>query len=107
MKKFKLKDMRAGWFVGNFEPAVYKTSKFEVAYKVHKRNEIWPKHYHLKAKEINCLIKGKMKLNRNRINSGDIFVIEPGEVVKPRFLEDCYLIVIKVPSYRKDKYEVV
>lgn len=99
--------MRGGWFIGNFEPTSYKTKQFEVAYKVHKKNEAWPKHYHQKATEINCLIKGKMSLNRTKFNGGDIFVIEPGEVAKPKFLEECRLIVIKVPSRPKDKYEVV
>lgn len=107
MKKFKLKDMRGGWFVGDFQPTVFKTKKFEVAYKIHKKNEVWPKHYHRKATEINCLIKGKMRLNRTILTQGDIFVIKPDEVVKPVFLATCQLIVIKVPSRPKDKYEVV
>lgn len=99
--------MRGGWFAGNFKPAAFKTKKFEVAYKIHKKGELWSKHYHRKATEINCLVKGKMSLNRTKLNGGDIFVIEPGEAAKPKFLEECRLIVIKVPSCKKDKYEVV
>lgn len=99
--------MRGGWFVGNFEPTAFKTEKFEVGYKLHKKGELWSKHYHRKATEINCLIKGRMRLNRAEFKSGDIFVIEPGEIAEPEFLQNCQLIIIKVPSLQKDKYEVV
>ena len=99
--------MRGGWFIGNFEPAAFKTKTCEVAYKVHKKGELWSKHYHRKVIEINCLVSGKMRLNRTSLKAGDIFVIEPGEAAKPKFLEECRLIVIKVPSRPKDKYEVV
>ncbi|MFH0942919.1 MAG: hypothetical protein V1810_01970 [Candidatus Beckwithbacteria bacterium] len=107
MKKFKLKNMRGGWFVGNFQPTAFKTKHFEVGYKLHKKGERWPKHYHQQTTEINYLIKGRMKLNRAEFKSGDIFMIEPGEIAKPEFLQTCQLIVVKVPSLPKDKYEVV
>jgi len=99
--------MQGGWFVGDFQPNVFKTKKFEVGYKIHKKGELWPKHYHRKATEINCLISGKMNLNQTTLQEGDIFVIEPGEAASPKFLEECCLIVIKVPGCKKDKYEVV
>ncbi|KKS79554.1 MAG: hypothetical protein UV54_C0032G0006 [Candidatus Beckwithbacteria bacterium GW2011_GWA2_43_10] len=99
--------MQGGWFVGDFQPTAFKTKKFEVGYKIHKKGELWPKHYHRKAIEINCLVKGKMRLNQTTLKEGDIFVIEPGEAARPKFLEECCLIVIKVPSRPKDKYAVV
>ena len=38
--------MVKGWFVGDFEPSVYKTKEFEVGYFTHKKGEKWPFHYH-------------------------------------------------------------
>lgn len=103
MQKFKLEDMTGGWFVGDFTPAAFTTDKFEVCYKRHTKGEFWDKHYHPVATEINLLIKGKMKINDELITSGEIFIISPKEVVKPIFLEDCELVIIKTPSLKKDK----
>lgn len=96
---------KGGWFVGDFEPTTYKTDQFEVSYKLHYKNEEWPKHYHKLSTEINFLIKGKMMINETLIESGKIFIIEKNESVKPIFLENCELIVIKTPSVKNDKYE--
>ena len=49
MKKFKLDDMKGGWFVGNFEPSVMKAD-FEVGIPDTK-----------KGTEINVMRKGKNK----------------------------------------------
>ncbi|MBU1200206.1 hypothetical protein KJ953_01565 [Patescibacteria group bacterium] len=106
MKINKLKNMKGGWFVGDFVPSVFRTKDFEVAYMTHYKGQEWPKHYHKVASEINYLIRGKMKINREILEEGDIFVIEPGEVVKPEFMSDCELIVVKTPSVVGDKYEI-
>ena len=95
---------KGGWFVGNFEPTVFKTDQFEVSYKLHYKDEDWPKHHHKESTEINFLLHGKMLINDILIESGKIFVIEKNESVKPIFLEDCELIVIKTPSVANDKY---
>jgi mannose-6-phosphate isomerase-like protein (cupin superfamily) len=106
MKVFDSKNFmeKGGWFVGDFEPTILKTSDFEVAYKLHYKNEDWPKHHHKISTEINFLIRGKMLINDILIQTGEIFVIEKNESVKPKFLEDCELIVIKTPSVKNDKY---
>lgn len=96
---------KGGWFIGNFEPTVFKTNDFEVSYKLHHKGEEWPKHHHKISEEINFLIRGKMLINNVLIENGKIFVIERNESVKPVFLEDCELIVVKVPSSKNDKYE--
>jgi hypothetical protein len=98
VKVLKLKDMKSGWFVGNFEPTAYKTEDFEVNYRVHKAGEEWDYHYHTTVTEINLLIKGKMTIQNTTLVSGDIFIIEPFEVTDPEFLEDCAVVCVKTPS---------
>lgn len=93
-----------GWFIGNFDPSVVKTEQFEVSYKLHYKNENWTKHHHKIATEVNFLIRGRMSINDIIIGPGKIFVIEKNESVKPIFLEDCELIVVKFPSVKNDKY---
>tara|TARA_B100000902_G_scaffold399844_1_gene472956 strand:- start:7952 stop:9619 length:1668 start_codon:yes stop_codon:yes gene_type:complete len=102
-KLYKMKDMFRGWYIGNFEPAAYKTKTFEAGYLIHKKGEMWDVHYHEHIKEINFLVKGKMILNDLEINEGDIFIIDKYEIACPIFLEDCYIFVIKVPSVIGDK----
>jgi len=46
-----------------------------------------------------------MTVNDVIIESNTVFVIEKNESVKPIFLEDCELIVVKVPSSLNDKYD--
>jgi len=101
---FKIEDMFRGWFIGNFEPSVSKQETFEVGYLLHKKGEIWDTHYHNNIKEINLLISGKMILNDNIvINKNEIFIIDSKTIVSPIFLEDCYIICIKIPSFKGDK----
>ena len=101
-----IKNMYRGWFIGNFEPSVYKTEEFEVGILYHPKGEKWPKHFHKEAVEINVLISGKMIINNELLLSGSIFVIEKNEIADPEFLEDCTIVCVKTPSVPGDKYEV-
>jgi len=98
MKIDKIDNMKGGWFVGNFEPTAYKTTEFEVSYKVHTKGERWGYHYHTEVTEINYLVKGTMILQDQVLTSGDIFTLEPYEIADPEFITDCELVVVKTPS---------
>jgi hypothetical protein len=102
----KIKDYVRGWFIGNFEPSILKTSDFEVGLLTHKKDEYWAPHFHKDSVEYNVLISGKMIVRGKELNSGDVFVFEKEEVADPVFLEDCTLVVVKVPSIPSDKFEV-
>ena len=107
MEVLNINDMTGGWFIGNFEPSALKTNQFEVCYKVHKKGEAWPVHYHKVATEINYLIRGAMRIKNRELREGDIFILHPGEIADPVFLDDCELIVVKTPSVKNDKYEPI
>ena len=104
MKTFRIENMKGGWFIGDFLPVAYKTSQFEVGTKLHKKGEKWPMHYHKLGTEITFLVNGEMIIQDKVLKSGDIFIVEPMEIVNPTFTEDCFVIVIKVPSIPGDKY---
>jgi hypothetical protein len=95
-----------GWFIGNFDPSVLKTPDFEVGYLVRKKNEKHDHHYHKIAKEYNYLIKGSLFLHDQVLSAPCIFVIEPWEISEPKFLTDCHILCVKVPSLPGDKYEI-
>lgn len=106
MNVFSMNDMHRGWFVGNFEPSVYNTDKFEAGYKFHKKGEPWEIHFHKISTEINFLLEGKMSIQGKQLESGDIFVINPYEIADPVFIEDCHVFTIKVPAASDDKFVI-
>lgn len=106
MEIIRFEKMKGGWFVGNFEPAAYRTDKFEVCYKKHHKGEKWDIHYHKIATEINYLIDGKMIIQGKYLVSGDVFIIHPYEISNPEFITDCAIIVVKTRSIRGDKYKI-
>ena len=95
--------MKNGWFIGNFEPSVLKTPDFEVGILKHSKGEKWPKHKHEQLEEYNYLLSGKMIIHNTEIHAGTIFVFQRGEIADPVFLEDCIVVVVKVPSVPGDK----
>ena len=104
MKIYHVSDYHNGWFIGNFDPTILKREDFEVGYKKHKIGEQYDIHYHKETIEINLLTKGKMIIQDKTLNAGDIFVIYPYEISDPIFIEDCEVLVVRVPSVSKDKY---
>ena len=105
MKTAKLNSMIKGWFVGNFEPSLYKTNNCEVAVKTYKKGDKERKHFHKIATEITVVIKGKVKMFEKIFSDGDIIVVEPGEATAFEALEDTINAVVKLPGANNDKYE--
>ena len=104
VKKNKLEHMTRGWLVGNFTPSILKTNAFEVGYLKHHKGQEWPAHLHKEADEYNILIKGKLSINNEIIDEGEIFIIPKGMLSSAKFLEDCEIVCIKVPSNTNDKF---
>ena len=102
----QLADYHKGWFLGNFEPSLLKTESFEASIMRFKKDEYVAPHTHRIATEYNVLIEGKMSIQNTIINRNEIFILEPYEITDPIYLEDCTLLVIKVPSVPGDKYDV-
>lgn len=104
MNKFRLEDMVRGWFVGNFEPSIFKTNAVEVGIKTYQKGDYEERHYHKIAIEITAIIKGKVKMNDKIYQAGDILVIEPFEDTDFEALEDTQNVVVKIPGAVNDKY---
>ena len=104
MKTYKIEEFTKGWFVGDFEPSLLKTKQFEVGLLNRIKDQKESLHYHRFSTEITLVVKGKIKIHGKNFEAGDIFIVEPWEVVDPEILEDTQLCVIKVPSIPGDKY---
>ena len=106
MDVYNIKDFKNGWFIGNFNPSIFKNPFFEVAHYTHKAGYIGPLHTHKVAEEVTYIVKGRLNASGKVLKTGDMFVYHPDEVADVMFLEDTDLIVIKWPSVPNDKYNV-
>jgi quercetin dioxygenase-like cupin family protein len=100
-----LNNFKNGWFIGNFEPSLNKTSNFEIGLHHYKKGFIGPPHIHKVATEYNLIVSGEVKLAGNLVlKEGAIFVFGPGQYMMVEFLEDTTLVIVKTPSVPNDKY---
>ena len=106
MKTAKLSEMTKGWFVGNFEPTLYKTNDVEVAVKSYSAGAYEKKHYHKIATEITVVTKGIIRMNGVEYSAGDIIIMEPNEATDFYSVTDAENVVVKLPGANNDKYEV-
>lgn len=96
--------MVKGWFVGDFEPTLYRTDTTEVAVKKYAAGDKEEAHYHRIATELTLIISGEVAMNGKRYSAGDIVLMEPGESTDFEALTETVNVVVKVPSARNDKY---
>lgn len=104
MEVFKLDDMVRGWFVGGFEPTLYKTGAVEVAVQTFKAGDKEASHCHKIATEITVIVSGKAIMKGVEYCAGDIIRIAPGVYTDFHALEDTVTTVVKLPGALNDKY---
>ncbi len=104
MKSSKLSDMVRGWFVGNFDPTLYRTNDVEVAVKTYKAGDMESAHYHKIATEITVVNEGNIRMFNKVWKRGDIIVAEPNDVTSFEALTEAVLTVVKLPGANNDKY---
>jgi quercetin dioxygenase-like cupin family protein len=106
MEVHKISEMKGGWFIGNFEPSLFKTNDVEVAMKTYSKGAYEEKHYHKIATEYTLIVEGRVRMFGEEYSSGDIIVISPNEATDFEALTDVKTVVVKVPGANNDKYLV-
>jgi len=104
MDKHNIDDFVRGWFIGGFEPTLFKTTDVEVAVQYFKKGDKEASHCHKIATEITMIVSGKAKMKECILEAGDILKIAPGEYTDFEALEDTVTTVIKLPGALNDKY---
>jgi mannose-6-phosphate isomerase-like protein (cupin superfamily) len=104
MKITKLSSMTNGWFIGDFEPTLFKTKDFEVAIQHFDAGEKAGWHVHKLATEYTVIVSGRAEMNGRALEAGDIVVLEPGEGSDFNALTDVVTAVVKTPSVKGDKH---
>lgn len=106
MKVKNIDDCVRGWFIGNFDESILKTTDFEVAYMKWSKGPFPDMHFQRVATEYNLLTRGSCIVNGVTYREGDFFVFEPYVVNEGEWLEYSECVVVKTPSAPNDKQVV-
>lgn len=104
MEKFNLENFTKGWFIGNFEPSLFKTNDFEVSVKRYRVGDYENSHHHKISTEYTIIIDGEVEMNGIKYKKDDIIIISPNESTDFKCLTDVTTIVVKTPSSKDDKF---
>ena len=102
----KLDDMIRGWFVGDFEPTVERSSEVEVAIKSYVAGDAEERHVHKVATEVTAVVSGTVRMDGRELRAGEIAVLEPGEASDFEAVTDATVVAVKTPAVAGDKYLV-
>lgn len=105
MRHAVLGEMVRGWFVGDFEPSVLRSSACEVAVRHYQEGDCEALHHHRLASEITVVVSGEVEMLGRLWQAGDIVLVEPGEATAFRALSGAVCVVVKVPGVLGDKFE--
>lgn len=102
----KLDDMVRGWFVGDFEPTVHRSSEVEVAIKSYAAGDSEERHVHKIATELTAVVSGSVRMDGVELHAGEIVEIAPGQPSDFLALTDAVVVAVKLPAVAGDKYRV-
>ncbi len=102
--KHDLSDFIKGWFIGDFEPTLVKTTQFEVGVKNYKKGDFEVKHFHKVATEYTVIVSGRCIMLGQEFGPNEIVQINPGIATSFEALEDVVTLVVKIPSLPNDKF---
>jgi hypothetical protein len=104
MTESKLENMIGGWFIGNFDPSLFKTNDVEVAVKKYVAGDSEAAHYHKIATEYTVIVSGRVRMSGIEYVEGSILTIPPMESTDFQALTDVITVVVKIPGASNDKY---
>jgi hypothetical protein len=98
-----ISEFTKGWFIGDFEPTMLKTSDFEVGVKFFVEGDTEPLHKQIIATEFTVVISGDIQMNGKKFTRGQIVRIDPEEPADFLALTDASLLCLKTPSIPSDR----
>lgn len=103
MRRFDLREMTGGWFIGNFVPTAVHSEEFEVTIRKYIAGDREQKHFQLTATEVTAIIEGRARMGDQLLVANDIIILEPYESYDFEALTDVTLVAVKFPSIPNDK----
>lgn len=107
MELRRLQDFPGGWLVGNFLPSITRTAELEVGVKQFSAGDSEPRHFQKVAVELTVVVSGACRMGAVFLKSGDVLVVQPGEILDFEALENCTVVAVKYPSIPGDKVLVI
>jgi len=98
-----ISEFAKGWFIGDFEPTMLKTSDFEVGVKFFLKGDTEPLHKQIVATEFTVVVSGEIQMNDKKFVKGQIIRIDPEEPADFLALTDGSLLCLKTPSIPTDR----
>src|SRR6185369_14722261 len=102
--KMNIKDFKKGWFVGDFDPSLWKTKNVEVGLRWNNVGDKEPRHYHKANTEYVVFAVGKHRLDDTVYTDGEMLVIHPYMSSDYECLESGYCLTVRDKSNPKDKF---
>lgn len=102
MEKYNLKDMKNGYFLGDFEPTAYASKGMEISVKHYKKGTLDAGYYRKKNTEIVYIIKGCIDVDGSLYKKQSILVWKPNEIINIYAVKDSELLIIKTPGEKED-----
>jgi hypothetical protein len=103
MKIAKLSDFTNGWFLGNFEPSLFRSPDFEICVKNFKKGDVEAAHFQRIATEVTVVLSGSIRMGEHVLQVDDILTIYKNEICDFEALTDCKVLGVKFPSLPDDK----
>jgi mannose-6-phosphate isomerase-like protein (cupin superfamily) len=93
-----------GWLVGDFVPALLKSSEVEVAIKRYQAGDREAAHVHKQGREWTVVVTGRIQMNGRIYGAGEIVEVPPGTPASFASLSEATTLVLKSPSVPGDKF---
>lgn len=103
MKLSKLSEFTNGWFLGNFNPSLFKSEDFEVCVKNFSKGQVEAAHFQRVATEVTVVLSGSVRMGEHILQVDDILTMYKDEVCDFEALTDCKVLGVKFPSLPDDK----
>ena len=103
MDKLNLSNFIRGWFVGNFEPTLFKSEDLEVGVKFFLPGDREDSHKQIISTEITVICDGSVRVGKHFLEAGEVLIIYPGEFADFEAFSSGSLVCVKFPSLPNDK----
>lgn len=107
MKDYKIKEMKYGYFVGDFYPSALRSKNVEMAMKKMIKGTLDSGYFRKNDTEIIYIVSGCLEVCNKIYNKGDILVFEPEEIIHLFALETTEILIIKAPGTSGDLHRMV
>ena len=102
MEFFDIRKMELGYFIGDFNPTVYRTNNVELSIKTLTAGTLDSCYYRKKDTQIVCVLSGTIECFERILGKGDIVSFRPGDMISLFALEDAEILITRLPGTKND-----